>query len=351
MTLKEFLHKIRFLPFHIIFWVFVWLFYTYFFGFNSQNKNYIYWFSSILIPVTIFASYTTVYYLIPKYLLVKKYSLFILYSIYVLVGAAYIISLSMFFGFVYMSELNFLDMPPLSKSMPFILLSVYVIVTIASAFKLLQNSYITLKKHKTLENKFLQTQLVLKEEELKFLKMQIHPHFLFNTLNTLYGFALKKADETPEMILKLSNLLDYILYQINKPFVSLKDEIGHMEDYVALEKMRFNKSLKVIINIDTPNDSIKIAPMLLIPFVENSFKHGAIIDEFLRITINIHRLTNGIVFTITNTHNSQRQMTEGIGLKNIKKRLKMLYPNRYSLQIGATNNSFKVVLKLYINED
>jgi len=301
MTLKEFLLKIKFIPLHIVFWVLVWLFYTYFFGFNSQNKNYINWFSSILIPVTIFVSYTTVYYLIPKYLLVKKYSLFILYSIYVFIGAAYIISLSMFFGFVYMSELNFLDMPPLSKSMPFILMSVYVVVTLASAFKLLQNSYITLKKHKTLENKFLQTQLVLKEEELKFLKMQIHPHFLFNTLNTLYGFALKKADETPEMILKLSNLLDYILYQINKPFVSLKDEIAHIEDYISLEKMRFHNSLKIDLNTKNVECNLKIAPMLLMPFVENAFKHGIIVDGFLKIAISISETPNGIEFDILNT--------------------------------------------------
>jgi two-component system, LytTR family, sensor kinase len=351
MRLKKFLLKIKIVPLHIVFWVLVWLFYTYFFGFNSQNKNYINWFSSILIPVTIFASYTTVYYLIPNYLLVKKYSLFILYSIYVFIGAAYIISLSMFFGFVYMSELNFLDMPPLSKSMPFILMSVYVVVTIASAFKLLQSSYVTLKKHKTLENKFLQTQLVLKEEELKFLKMQIHPHFLFNTLNTLYGFALKKADETPEMILKLSNLLDYILYQINKPFVSLSDEIGHIEDYIALEKMRFHDSLKIEIDSQNVNGNLQIAPMLLLPFVENSFKHGAIIDKLLEIYITIKTHESGIEFIISNTHNSEKQTVKGIGLENIKKRLEMSYPNRYTLVINNSVNYFKVVLKLQTHEN
>jgi len=257
----------------------------------------------------------------------------------------------MFFGFVYMSELNFLDMPPLSKSMPFILLSVYVIVIIVSAFKLLQYSYLTLKKHKILESRFLQTQLELKKEELKFLKMQIHPHLLFNTLNTLYGFALKKADETPEMILKLSNLLDYILYQINKPFVSLKDEIGHIRDYVALEKMRFHNSLKIEIDSNNANGNLKIAPMLLLPFVENSFKHGAIIDKLLEINIIIKSNKSNIEFIISNTHNSEKQMNQGIGLKNIKKRLKMLYPNRYTLVINNSDDYFKVVLKLQTHEN
>ena len=242
-------------------------------------------------------------------------------------------------------------MPPLSKSMPFILLSVYIIVIILSAFKLLKHSYITLKKHKTLENKFLQTQLVLKEEELKFLKMQIHPHFLFNTLNTLYGFALKKADETPEMILKLSNLLDYILYQINKPFVSLKDEIENIEDYIVLEKMRFHNSLKIELDSHNADGTLKIAPMLLLPFVENSFKHGAIIDGQLTITILIKTHKSDIEFIISNTHSTEKQTTQGIGLGNIKKRLEMLYPNRYTLVINNSSDAFKVVLKLQTHEN
>ncbi len=345
MTLKKVLLKLKFLSLHILFWVLVWLFYAYFFSFNSRNENYVNWFSSILIPVTIFATYTTIYCLIPKYLLLKKYFLFILYSIYVLVACAYLISLSMFFGFVYMSDLNFLDMPPLSKSMPFILLSVYVIVVVVSAFKLLQHSYLTLKNHKTLETKFLQTQLELKKEELKFLKMQIHPHFLFNTLNTLYGFALKKVDETPEMILKLSNLLDYILYQTNKPFVSLKDEIGHIEDYVALEKIRFRNSLKVQLNITDIDESFKIAPMLLIPFVENSFKHGAIVDGLLKISIILSTSRNSFYFNITNTYKPKKH-SDGIGLENIKKRLEMLYPKQHELKIEETNKLFEVELIL-----
>ena len=127
-----------------------------------------------------------------------------------------------------------------------------------------------------LENKILETQLKLKEQQLNYLKMQIHPHFLFNTLNTMYGFALKKADDTPEMILKLSNLLDYLLYKVDKPFVLLADDIDHIKDYIELEKMRFNETLKIHFSTQNISENIKIAPMLLLPFIENSFKHGAI---------------------------------------------------------------------------
>ncbi len=340
------LNKIKLIPLHIAFWVLVWLFYRYFFGFNSNNEKYIFWFSSVLMPITIANTYFSIYYLIPKFLVKKRYGLFILYWVYALIGSAYIVTISMFFGFIYMSELDFKEMPPLSRSLPYVLMSMYLVVIIVSAFKLAKHNYLSLEKQKTIENKFLQTQLQLKKEELKFLKIQIHPHFLFNTLNTLYGFALKKADETPEMILKLSNLLDYILYQIDKPLVPLSEELNHIEDYISLEKMRFNETLKVDFKINNVNLDYQIAPMLLIPFVENSFKHGSLIEGILTISIEASITENDLKFHIKNSHKQEQKETKGIGLKNIKKRLEMLYPNQYSLEINQTTNEFEVILKL-----
>ena len=340
------LNKAKPVPLHIAFWVLVWLFYGYFFGFNSNNEKYILWFSSILMPITIANTYFSIYYLIPRFLLKKRYGLFILYGVYVLIGSAYIITISMFFGFIYMSELDFKGMPPLSRSLPYVLMSMYLVVIIVSAFKLAKHNYQSLEKQKTIENKFLQTQLQLKKEELKFLKMQVHPHFLFNTLNTLYGFALKKADETPEMILKLSNLLDYILYQIDKPFVALSEELNHIEDYISLEKMRFNESLKVDFKTKNVNLDYQIAPRLLIPLVENSFKHGSLIHGILSISMEASVSGNELMFHIKNSHNGEPSETKGIGLENIRKRLEMLYPSKYNLEINQTKNKFEVVLKL-----
>lgn len=176
--------------------------------------------------------------------------------------------------------------------------------------------------------------------------MQIHPHFLFNTLNTLYGFALKKADETPEMILKLSNLLDYLLYQVDKPFVLLVDEINHINDYIELEKMRFNNTLQVEFRVINMIDSIKIAPMLLIPFVENSFKHGSIQNGVLNINIALSCNDKQLRFLIENTHAESEKKHSGIGLENIKKRLELLYKNKYELKIVESEDNFKVTLKI-----
>jgi len=165
-------------------------------------------------------------------------------------------------------------------------------------------------------------------------------------LNTLYGFALKKAAEAPEMILKLSNLLDYILYQVDKPLVLLKDEIHHIEDYVLLEKMRFHDTLEITMDVEKVSDNFQVAPMLLIPFVENSFKHGAIVEGKLSISIIITTDENSFVFKIKNTAKKLKKKSEGIGLQNIRQRLQMLYNDDFSLEINQENKMFEVVLKV-----
>ena len=211
---------------------------------------------------------------------------------------------------------------------------------------MLNHNFKTVSKNKELQNKILETQLQIKNQELQYLKKQIHPHFLFNTLNTIYGFALKQSKDTPEIILKLSNLLDYILYQVNKPKVSLKEEVLHINEYIELEKIRFQDTLKVSFISETISEGIEVAPMLLIPFVENAFKHGNIIDGFLRVEVVISIQENKLNFSIKNTvlNTDENQNEVGIGLENIRKRLNLLYKDNYQLKIENNNNWFTVNL-------
>ena len=239
-------------------------------------------------------------------------------------------------------------MPALTKNSGVILVCVFLIIALASGFQILRYNYSALEKQKTLENKFLQTQLQLKEQELKFLKMQIHPHFLFNTLNTVYGFALKKSDQTPGLILKMSNLLDYILYQVDKSSVLLQEELNHINDYISLEKTRFQESLQISFVVDSFEDNLKIAPMLFLPFVENAFKHGTQIDEVLSVKINLITEDEFLCFEIENSANNNSNYGKGIGLENIKKRLEMLFDKNYVLYIKHEENKFKVNLKIPI---
>ncbi|MBC3847965.1 histidine kinase [Winogradskyella echinorum] len=312
---------------------------------NTIDSN-IFNFSLFLMPITIGTTYVSIYKLIPNYLITKRYILFGLYSLYTIIISIFSIMFSVFFAIAFLTNFMFTRVESLSRNTLFIITCVYLVVIIVSAFKLLKLNLKQSKYSAELEAKILETQLKLKEQELNYLKMQIHPHFLFNTLNTLYGFALKKAEETPEMILKLSNLLDYLLYQVDKPFVGLNDEMNHIEDYISLEKMRFNETLNVTFNKEIASETIEIAPMLFIPFIENSFKHGAIRDGVLDIAISIKADSEEILFNIKNTCSKDLNYNDGLGLENIKKRLELLYPNRYNLEINKSKSEFMVSLKL-----
>ncbi|WP_178985181.1 sensor histidine kinase [Winogradskyella helgolandensis] len=345
MPQKEFiLEKIGQGLLHVLFWCAVLLFYTYFFGVGSNSFNDTLIFSLFLMPITIATTYVSIYKLIPDYLITKRYWLFVLYSLYTLIISAYLVMVSIFFSLIYISNFDYNEMNPLTRNILFVMTGIYLVTFIVSAFKLMKLNIEASKKTKNLETKILETQLKLKEQELKYLKMQIHPHFLFNTLNTMYGFALKKADETPEMILKLSNLLDYLLYQVDKPLVSLNDEINHIEDYISLEQMRFNDTLNVQFSKKIHSETIEIAPMLLIPFVENSFKHGKIKNGSLNIAISIEANADDITFIIKNSYTKASSSGDGIGLENIKKRLELLYPNQHQLKINQHENDFVVSL-------
>ncbi|MEO9572154.1 MAG: histidine kinase [Polaribacter sp.] len=331
---------------HLLFWVGVYFFYIYFLGYGSVNTTYVNKFSIFLMPITIIVSYFFYYYLIPDYLLQKKQNLFILYSVYTFIVSFFFIVFSILSGLVFSDALITANYKPITKGFIFIILGVYFMIFVAITICLMMHNFKTTIKNEDLKNKFLETKLQLKEQELKFLKMQIHPHFLFNSLNTIYGFAIAKADEAPEMILKLSNLLDYILYQVEKPKVLLTEEINHLEDYISLEKMRFHDTLNVSFQKEKLNDSLQIPPMLLIPFVENSFKHGVIIDGVLKVDIQLKIDDKCLFFEIQNSSKGKEETNTGIGLHNIRKRLEMLYPEKHQLEIIEKNDTFKVHLKI-----
>lgn len=334
---------------HIVFWVLVWLFYVYFYSFKSGNNSYIFLFSLALIPITMGATYFVTCFLIPKYLVEKKYGKFILHALYSVVLAAYAIVFVMLAGYVYLTDLQIMEIPPLGWSLSYILLSVYLIVIVVAAFHLLKMNYESMEKFKDLQQKILETQLQVKEQELMYLKKQIHPHFLFNTLNTIYGFALNNSKETPELILKLSNLLDYILYQVTKPKVALYDEVEHIKEYISLEEVRFQDSLTVNFSCTPIAKRLEVAPMLLIPFVENAFKHGVLVKGMLSVDIDIKCDFDSFKFEIENNFLSEADDyngAKGIGLDNFRKRLDLLYPDTYQLGIDAKGDKFCVSLSI-----
>ncbi len=283
-----------------------------------------------------------IYLFIPKYLQKRKYIWFGVYSFFVFLFTSFCLLLFLILSIGYIKNFKVENLPPMSRNYAYLIILVYLVVAVVS--------FVTLwKENKNLKHKILIAQYKSKEQELTNLKNQIHPHFLFNSLNTIYGLALKQSSETPSVILKLSNLLDYILYQTNKPAVPLINEITHLNQYIELENARFKDTLKVDFVQNVENNHLLIAPMLLLPFVENAFKHGCIIKGFLKIAIDLSTKNNILLFTIENTY-KPKPTNQGLGLKNIQERLDILYPNQYDLQIDTAMHIFKVSLKINLTK-
>ena len=191
--------------------------------------------------------------------------------------------------------------------------------------------------------------------ELQLLKAQIHPHFLFNTLNNIYFFTLTASLQAPEMIKKLTAMLHYILNECNQPTVPLSKELKMIQDYMALEKIRYGEQMEMSFEIQGNSNNKLIAPLLLIPFVENSFKHGAskmLTHPYVKLNINIEE--KSLHFLLTNsTPDAPVQLSRNgsIGLKNVKKRLQLLYPATHELNIIPEPGIFTVFMKLRLEED
>lgn len=202
----------------------------------------------------------------------------------------------------------------------------------------------------------LSTLAQIKEEktksDLRALRAQINPHFLFNTLNTIYGEALKNSKLVPELILSLSDLLRYVVDQMNEEKVDLKREVGYLEKFISLQKMRLESANKVTFNVEGNPVGLKISPLLLATFVENCFKHGDLnsSDSFIEIKLKVEGET--ILFTSKNSvlMPSANQSSSGnVGIENVKQRLLLNYPENHTLSIHTYSKTFEVHLKLKLS--
>jgi LytS/YehU family sensor histidine kinase len=227
-----------------------------------------------------------------------------------------------------------------------ILFNYPAVVGFAVAIKLLKRWYLKQKE----------TEQLIREKisaELQLLKAQVHPHFLFNTLNNIYSFILNGSSRAPEMIKKLSSLLNYILNECNRSLVPLKKELSLIQDYIELERIRYGDKLSLSLHIQGNAACKMISPLLLIPFVENSFKHGTsrmLTHPWVKLDINIEN--HSLEFKISNNKpewSNETIIKKGIGLNNVKQRLQLLYPNNYSLNIIENEMSYDVTMKIALH--
>jgi sensor histidine kinase YesM len=292
------------------------------------------------LPLLLFPAYFLIGYGIPKLLRKNKLFLFIVSII--------VIGVIILFGRVKWLELvNYLnsgytfDMP-VGKVLKNVIRD-YSVIALIICIHIITDW----RQQRIINEKLVQEKQSL---NIELLKKQLHPHFLFNTLNNIYSLSLKKSEKTTEGILKLSHLLEYLVYQTGEKEVPFKEEIELVANYIELEKLRYGKHLQVDFKTDMFNESLKTAPLLLLPFVENCFKHGGKNEKgVFWITISIRAVENGIHFFVKNSKSvkSINKVHKGIGLQNIKKRLGLIYKDRYSLTIE--DNAYFYETRLYLN--
>ena len=298
-----------------------------------------------LIPQILF-SYFIAYYVIPTFLSKNKYAI----SVFLLIVSTYFFSVLVRILIVYVSE-PLVRTPPFEQEslleiftqLKFLLLH-YVPPIYSTIFIFLAVKYFV--NYKAVKEKELQSKTEKVASELKTLKAQLNPHFLFNTLNNIYVLSLDNSPKTPKSIEKLSSILDHVLYRCNGRFVSLNSEIKLLENYIELEKLRYDDRLQVSFNASIESEG-EIAPLILLSLVENAFKHGAGEDMGSpKIDINIENSISEFKFMISNTVASKENNYQRtpIGLKNIKKQLNLIYPDRFELLIDSNPNLFTVTV-------
>jgi LytS/YehU family sensor histidine kinase len=221
--------------------------------------------------------------------------------------------------------------------------------TLAMSIKFAKNWIQTQRRQQLLEKERLET-------ELKFLKYQFNPHFLFNTINSIFFLIHKNPDMASDSLAKFSDLLRYQLYECNDSQILLSKEISYMENSIELEKLRLNNNVEVAVHIDDHNmENLGIAPFILMTFVENAFKHVSMHEDkpnWIRIKLDIDRQELNFIVSNSTSHGASTDVMRygGIGLKNVQRRLDLIYPGQYDLNIQSNNNSFEIKLRINLSE-
>ena len=299
------------------------------------------WSNLMALPVMILATYVTLYILLPWYL-EKRKSLLLIIAVLVTAFLFGMIqrAVAQFFIYPYVWGESLKHGWFVFYKIAFNVINIYMVVFAAVAIKLLKIA---------LQNEYAR-QLLEKEKlraELKFLKTQIHPHFLFNTLNNLYALTLQNSAKSPEVVLKLSSLLNYMLFESNVPTVPLSKEISLVNNYISLEKLRYGDALEIGFNFSIDHIQRQIAPLLFFPFVEFAFQQ-CLLDNSQPtwITIDLDIRQDILTLKIENIKTTTDTITSYDTLNNVNRRLNLLYPQKYNLKLLDTEETHLIILTL-----
>jgi sensor histidine kinase YesM len=339
LTRRPFYHAGGWLAFFILLVLMQWREGDFSFGLSVANEL-------INVVFYIVVVYINLLYLFPQYLKKGQYWTYLL----LLVGVALLFTpLKLVFKYFLFSKNGSIQDDILNNLYAYFF-STFLVAGLSTVGKIMMDWIAENRKKSKVENESMQS-------ELRFLKSQINPHFLFNTLNSLYALTLKKDDKAPDIVIKLSEMMRYMLYECNEPRVPLSKEINYLHNYLELERLRQRKGIDIQLKVNGNVADQMIAPLMLIPFLENSFKHGVnanIKDGFVVATLNVE--PRGLHFILENSKGSVmpsqihgNRPSGGIGLVNVRRRLDLLYPKKYDLNIRESPSTYAVHLDLELS--
>ena len=344
---------------HLLFWLFWWIFFGILYSYtakvslipNLERLPLAMLDALVFLIPHMFLSYSLMYYVLPKFVLTQQYvksGVLVLFLFLVTASISAVIGtyiLPVLRAAIFGKAYDYKFSPTYLLSLLAGLRGAITIGGLAAAIKLMKHWYIKDQRNRQLQKENT-------EAGLRLLKAQIHPHFLFNTLNNIYSFTQNTSAEASGMITRLSGLLRYTLYEGNQPLVPLQQEVQMVQDYIEIEKIRYGNQMELHIDLPETTTNFYIAPLLLLPLVENCFKHGtsqvleqpwvhlqaSIVDEQLHM-----KLLNGKV-----NEDNGNTTASGIGIKNVRERLSLLYPGKHELTITSEEEVFIVNLKVQL---
>ncbi len=333
---------LKYILIHMAYWILITGFFIYEKKYLIYKASMPYFFACVAgrVLLLIVVGYLNLQYFLPRYLLRKRY---LHYALAVFLSiAGYLVLQSLYDYYLYGFVIGPLRNSGWLETLSYNLVSTVWYLALMLALKLSIDWY---EQQRILQK----VRLENLEAEVKFLRSQINPHFLFNVLNNLYALTLKKSELAPEVVLKLSDMMEYMLYDSDHTSVPLEKEIAWLSNYLALEKMRLGGKNHVELTVTGDYKGVEIAPLLLIPLVENAFKHGIDLQSekgYLRCTLKAD--SQSLSFLVGNSKpvNGRKNEKGGIGLTNLRQRLDRLYPGRYGLQLRDDGQYYQADLSI-----
>jgi two-component system LytT family sensor kinase len=331
---------------HAAFWLSFFMLYALSLYINQHSPLFAFVTSAISTSCYALIVYTNLLYLIPNFLTEKKfgqYSLLLILSVFIFTSLKVFTLHALYFQHP-QQQVQVL------KDQAYMYFLNFIVAGGVTLYKIVTDWFKQQKEHQLLQTQTMQS-------ELKFLRSQINPHFLFNTLNNLYALTLKKSDKAPDIVLKLSDMMRYMLYECNEKQVFLYKEVNYLQNYLELERLRQGKHMDISFAVNGKVGEHTIAPLMFIPFVENSFKHGVsnqIASGFVNIVMDIEG--EHLHLHIENSKPVMPPMQEprrsgGIGLVNVRRRLNILYPGQHTLEIQDSPTVYSVDLTIQLDSN